>query len=192
MIRENHRSPIYRVSEASQTSASVTCTLQDFSLNKRCGFRGPNAAVHLASLDLPVPEQPNLACTTEQDLTILRLSKNEFWVLADTTAAEEHLNTVLDTPTPNECYPLFCQDSHAWLELSGQHLADIMAKVCAVDMRESEFTLGSIAQTSVARINAIVVHRQSANGPVFTLLSDSSSASYFWDAIEDAMLEFNQ
>jgi len=66
----------------------------------------------------------------------------------------------------------------------------MFAKICGVDLSEGAFSVTSIAQTSVARTNAIVV-RQDKNGEeVFLLLSDLASSQYLWDAISDASSEF--
>ena len=88
------------------------------------------------------------------------------------------------------CYPLYCQDSHAWFTLTGAHLPETLAKVCGVDLREAAFPLGSIAQTSAARINVIVIHHEVYGIPCFSVLCDSAAAEYLWDSLLDAMNEF--
>ncbi len=188
----NQRSPIQPSNATAQEQPAASCFLADLSLQMRCGFRGINASAHLLELGLPVPQKPNQASATQRGLTVLRLSPNEFWILADANVSAASFTLISESNPPAQCYPLFCQDSHAWLELSGAHLANIMAKVSAVDMREPAFAVGSIAQTSVAKVNAIVIHRQTANGSAFSLLSDSASANYLWQAVVDAMLEFNR
>ncbi len=47
-----------------------------------------------------------------------------------------------------------------------------------------------MVQTSVARLNAIVVNACMATLPVFHLLCDRASAHYLWGALLDAMDEF--
>jgi sarcosine oxidase subunit gamma len=61
-----------------------------------------------------------------------------------------------------------------------------MAKLCGMDLRPKRFPAGSIAQTSVARLNAIVI----AQAGGFYLLADSAAAEYFWACLTDAMAEF--
>lgn len=55
-------------------------------------------------------------------------------------------------------YLLPRQDSHAWMMLTGDYVSAIMAKLCGVDLSSEEFKPGQIVQTSVARINAIVLN----------------------------------
>jgi sarcosine oxidase subunit gamma len=65
-----------------------------------------------------------------------------------------------------------------------------MAKICGVDLRAHKFDNGAIAQTSVARLGAVVA-RADINGTLaFHLFVDSASAEYFWDCVIDAMQEF--
>jgi sarcosine oxidase, subunit gamma len=87
-------------------------------------------------------------------------------------------------------YPLLRRDSHAWLVLGGAKAADMMAKICAVDLRPHKFTNLSIAQTSVAKMSAIVTRADIGATPAFHLLADSASALYFWGCLMDAAHEF--
>jgi sarcosine oxidase subunit gamma len=82
------------------------------------------------------------------------------------------------------------QDSHAWLLLSGQESAAVMAKLCGVDLRPESFPAGSVAQTSAARINVIIANLPQAELPCLHILCDRASAHYLWGALLDAMEEF--
>lgn len=186
------RSLIYRelsVPESPGFSGDAM-SLQDFSLQKRTGIRGVDAAAVLETLGSPIPDSPNQSRTEGFGALVLRLSAKEFWVLdLDGGSAVERV----DQADLNEkmCYPLFCQHSHAWFVMTGDFLAETFAKVCGVDLREKVFPKGSIAQTSVARVNAIIVSHELEGKPAFSILSDSASASYLWGALQDAMAEFN-
>jgi sarcosine oxidase subunit gamma len=175
------------------SSAQVArASLLDLSVVSRTGFRGINAEKYLQQAGLTVPAQPNQAYMGSEGELILRLSQKEFWVLDGLTTQDDILDKLSQHALPSyACYSLFCQDSHAWFMLTGHHLADIMAKVCGVDLRDDAFPIGSIAQTSVARVNAIVVSHQVNSTPVFSLLSDAASAEYLWEALLDAMQEFD-
>jgi sarcosine oxidase subunit gamma len=203
------RSPIYRqlshgqfiekadaalVNSMAQDSAIQVARsgLLDVSVLSRVGFRGNNAPAHLEQAGLPLPVSPNMASVADSGELVLRLSQKEFWVLSGPMVEDAGLNKLAEQALPEaDCYPLFCQDSHAWLMLTGEHLADIMAKICGVDLRDDVFPMGSIAQTSVARVNAIVVSHMVNSVPVFSILSDSASAEYLWTALLDAMQEFD-
>ncbi|RML61209.1 Sarcosine oxidase, gamma subunit, partial [Pseudomonas syringae pv. maculicola] len=49
---------------------------------------------------------------------------------------------------------------------------------------------GSVAQTSAARINVIVINVGAETGPRMQILFDRASLAYFKDAMLDAMTEF--
>jgi sarcosine oxidase subunit gamma len=52
--------------------------------------------------------------------------------------------------------------------------------------------VGAIAQTSVARLSAIVIAARIGAKSGFHLLSDVSTSQYLWDCLADAMLEFDE
>ena len=81
-------------------------------------------------------------------------------------------------------------DGLFWFALTGASATDCLAKVCGVDLRESAFPPGSVAQTSVARLNAVIVRVDAVAAPLFHLLGDSASAEYAWTSLLDAMQEF--
>jgi len=66
-----------------------------------------------------------------------------------------------------------------------------MAKLCGVDLQQQAFTVGQVAQTSVARINAIVINVSDAQTQKFNLLCDRAAALYLWDVLIDAIDEFD-
>lgn len=168
--------------------------LSDLSNLLRTGFRGLNSADHLRSADLPIPVKPNQVEVSANGELVLRLSQKEFWILANPNAqraGHASIDKILAANTPKQqCFPLYCQDSHAWMLLSGKHLSHIMAKLCGVDLSIAAFPVGSIAQTSAARVNVIVVHHQFNDQSCFSLLCDSAAAEYLWDCLLDAMQEF--
>jgi sarcosine oxidase subunit gamma len=170
--------------------------LLDLSIINRTGFRGINAASHFKKTGLLIPENPNKAISGVNGELILRLSQKEIWLLSSLssdclTSDNDAVNKINQLTLPqSDCYPLFCQDSHAWFMVTGNNLAHIFAKICGVDFSEDAFPLGSIAQTSVARINGIVVSHMVNSVPVFSVLSDSASAEYLWCVLLDAIQEF--
>lgn len=167
------------------------CALTDLTALARTGFRGQNAAAHLSSAGFSIAEKPNQFSTGPQGELVLRLSLREFWVLGGLADQGQSISALNAAPRPDSaCYPLFCRDSHGWLLLSGEHCAAVMAKLCGVDLRSSAFPPGSIAQTSVARINAIIVSHGVNGVPAFSLLCDIGYLPYLWDVLLDAMDEF--
>ena len=67
----------------------------------------------------------------------------------------------------------------------------MFAKICGVDLRPHHFADGRIAQTSLAKMSAIVIRADLGRTPAFHLLADSASAEYLWGCLLDAMAEFD-
>jgi sarcosine oxidase subunit gamma len=74
--------------------------------------------------------------------------------------------------------------------LSGGAIAQVMAKLCGVDLSFPAFKPGAVAQTAAARINVIVIHSGSVDAPAFHILWDRASKDYFEGALMDALEEF--
>jgi sarcosine oxidase subunit gamma len=186
------RSPVYRKLTSADTGrASIAAggnTPVDLSLMPRFGLRGKNAQRWLEDRGLPVPAV-NRAEAHADGCWVARLGATEFWILATTELAEQKDVPVLTTPEPG-CYPVHCGESRAWFALAGEARCAVMAKLCGVDLRPMAFAPGTIVQTSVARVNAVIIFHQLWGIPVFSILSDTASAEYLWDVLQDAALEF--
>lgn len=168
------------------------CALTDLSELARVGFRGGDSATYLQERGYRLPAQPNQAVRQEDGSWVARLSASEYLLLgsfADQGArvAAEEQRWVQDA---RRNYLLPRQDSHAWLQLSGEQCSAVMAKLSGVDLRLKAFPVGAVAQTSAARINVIVVNVGSDELPALQLLFDRASQVYFHEAVLDAMDEF--
>lgn len=168
------------------------CALIDLTDLPRVGFRGPDAAAWLSERGYTLPDLPNRAVVGADGTLVARLSQTEYFLLGNLTdrgqrIAEEEAGWQY---SERRNYLLPRQDSHAWLQLSGRHVAEVMAKICGVNLRSDAFPVGSVAQTSVARLNVIVINAGSAELAKFYLLCDRASAAYFQTAVLDAMDEF--
>jgi len=169
------------------------CALIDLSEVPRVGFRGRQSAEYLSARGFELPDAPNRAVTQADGSHVARLSQTEYLVLGSLAdrgqrIADEEARWELDHSAN---YLLPRQDSHAWLQLSGVHIDQVMAKLCGVDLRLQAFAAGAVAQTSAARINVIVINVGSQEVPTFQILCDSASVEYFKGAVLDAMGEFD-
>ncbi|MDP9940216.1 sarcosine oxidase subunit gamma [Ectopseudomonas alcaliphila] len=168
------------------------CALIDFTDLPRVGFRGVDSAAWLFERGYQLPDTPNRALPQADGSLVARLSQTEYLLLGsladrgERIAAEEVGWQLTDLGN----YLLPRQDSHAWLQLSGQHVAEVMAKICGVDLRPQAFPVGHVAQTSVARLNVIVINSSSCDLPRLHILCDRASLEYFHGALLDAMDEF--
>lgn len=169
------------------------CALVDLTGVSRVGFRGADSAAYLLARGFVLPDAPNRAVTQADGSHVARLSQTEFLVLGSLQdrgerIADEEARWEMDHSAN---YLLPREDSHGWLQLSGVYIAEVMAKLCGVDLRPQAFAPGAVAQTSAARINVIVINLGSVASPVFQILFDRASLGYFKNALMDAMKEFD-
>lgn len=79
----------------------------------------------------------------------------------------------------------------AMMRLTGHASADVLAKLCAVDLSDTVVPDGGAFRTSVARIATDVVRDDSGGAatgdrPSYVLHCERSSGQYLWDAVVDA------
>ena len=163
--------------------------LQDLALARREGVRGVGARGWLSSQGHTLPDAPNQIVASGGSGWMMSLSHREFWLLQPDSEAS--LSRPASESVAAGVWPLYCQHSHGWLQLAGESRAEVMAKLCGVDLSETVFPLGSVAQTQAARVSVIVAAHQNGNDePVFSIFVDQSLARYLWEAIEDAVGEW--
>lgn len=168
--------------------------LADLSPLPRIGLKGVRALEWLADQGWPVPAQNNTARQGPGGGTVARLSDGELLVLASPAKARsDHgrdIHALEDQVPGNGVWAVPRRDSHAWFLLRGPQAGACLQKLCGVDLRDGAFGPGSIAQTSVARLNTVVCRELDSGASAFHLFADSASALWFWDALLDAADEF--
>jgi sarcosine oxidase subunit gamma len=168
------------------------CHLVDQTDLPRVGFRGAHSADYLTARGFSLPAAANQASAQADGGWVARLSQNEYLLLGSPKdqgqrIADEEARWELDH---RALYLLPRQDSHACVLLSGGAIAQVMAKLCGVDLSFPAFKPGAVAQTAAARINVIVIHSGSVETPAFHILWDRASKDYFDGALRDALAEF--
>ncbi len=164
--------------------------LIDLSPLPRLGRKGRGALDALRAADIPVPPVNNMALYNSDGAIIARLADAEALILPDIELAGDTLDRFESSPERAGCYPVPRGDSHFWFVLCGTNAVACLQKLCGVDLGPRDFADLQIAQTSVARLSAIVIREDRADVPAFHLLADSASALYFWDVLCDAMDDF--
>ena len=163
-------------------------SIQDNSHKRRSGVRGIGADRWLKQQNLATPDTPNRIILTDNKTWVMSLSNREYWVL------EPHEDA--DTfPTGRDfsddgVYPLFCQSSHRWFVIAGEAKAQMMAKLCGVDLRSENFESGAVAQTQLALVNCIIARHTIDDEDVFSVFIDQSLAEYTLEVLLDAREEF--
>ena len=171
-----------------QTSREAA--LFDFSLMPRFGVRGAAAADYLRDRAFEIPEMVNTAVAGGEGRWVARLGKNEYWVLGATGEQDYPVSMIGPSGPAAGCYPVPCEEGRSWFVLHHPQKAAATAKLCGVDLRENVFPQGGIVQTSLARVNAVIIHHAVFGENVFSVFSDVASARYLWRALDDALQEF--
>ena len=180
-------------------NAATDLFLADLSALPRLGFKGRGTIAAMKARGVTVEAEPNRAYLQSNGGLCLVLAPGEVILLGDPLAANTKADTAaFDTmlnswklEDEERTYPLLRRDSHAWFVLGGKRAGDMMAKICGVDLRSHKFSNYSIAQTSVAKMPAIITRADIGATLTFHLLADSAAALYFWTSLMDAAHEFH-
>ncbi len=169
----------------------------DLSALPRAGFKGREAQSWPAAQGLVISPDNNRAVVQDDGALVARLADSEVLILSD-LACESGLCERLAqawSPDPDPgAYPVPRRDTNCWFMISGVHADALFAKLCAIDLRPHKFLNLAVAQTSIARLNGIVIRADSI-GPggdclAYHLLTDSAAAGYMWMCLLDAMAEW--
>lgn len=171
--------------------------LADLSPLPRLGVKGAGTADWLAAQGIRIPAESNQAVRQASGALAARLAPAELLLLGDLSGDPAPLDAIAAAwraeplpPARPRGYLLPRRHSHFWFLVSGEKAATMFAKLCGVDLRPGKFADGRIAQTSLARMNAVVIRDDRGGVPAYHLLGDSASAEYLWDCLLDAMAEF--
>ena len=179
-----------------QVAAARNLAMCDLSGLARVGVKGTGIGRWLSAQDLTVPTEPNRALRQDNGSLIAMLADNEALVLGNFEQRNRNVEELIaafvsgrESADPPAGLLVPRQHSQAWFRLTGHDMAATLAKVCAVDLRAAFFDNLQIAQTSVARLNAIVIRDDLADVPAVHVLADSASAEYLWECLLDAGAE---
>ena len=170
------------------TDSSTDLALIDISPMPRVGIKGREPERWLHIQRYVIDEALNKAYLQEDGSLIARLADNELLWLS---GVRTPVRSAEVSRSNARCYSLPRQDSHVEFMIVGRLSAEMMAKLCGVDLSPQVFDNLDIAQTSAARVSAIIIRADVAMIPAYRILVDSASDRYFWHCLMDAMGEFN-
>ena len=176
--------------EVEQANSLAIC---DLSALPRAGFKGREAQSWPAAQGLVISPDNNMSILQDDGSLVARLADSEVLILSD-LACESGLCAAITeawSPDPDPgVYPVPRADTNCWFMLSGGHADAMFAKICGVDLRPHKFPHLAIAQTSIARLNGIVIRADAGDTLAYHLLTDSASAGFIWTCLLDAMEEW--
>lgn len=176
-----------------KVSTAERLAICDLSGLPRIGFKGTDALNWLRGRGFDCGDTPNRTYLQTDGVLVAVLAPTEALLLSPLA---EPVLTLLDLAGTCSLddgirrYPVLRADSNFEFLVSGGDAAAMFAKLCSVDLRPSVFDAGTVAQTTVARSNAIVIRCDIEDVPTFRVLGDCASAEYMWDSLLDAMAEY--
>lgn len=168
-------------------------TIADLSPLPRVGFKGPGTIEAMKKRGITVEPKPNRAFRQADGGLCLVLAPGEVFLLSDLAGNGARCDALAKSwriEDGERSYPLMRRDSHAWLTVAGGDAPAMFAKLCAVDLRPEKFLDLSVAQTSVAKMSAIIARADIGKHIAFHVLADSAAALYFCTCLLDAAREF--
>ena len=183
--------------KAAEAAACGELALIDLSLMPKTGYRGPRALAWLEARELAIPPNNRGAIQTEGGL-VVRLGDREALLLGNPLPGNlQGINGLLhrlgeeySREPADGVYPVLRADSIAWFVVAGRHAPEMLAKLCGVDLSPEVFPDLEVAQTSVARSNAIVLRWDLGQTLAYHLFPGAALAEYLWDCLMDAMEEY--
>ena len=175
-----------------KSQSQPTLGLTDLTALERVGFKGADSVDWLQSRGWTLPAEPNTSII-DRGVVVLRLSATEFFFAAVVQQANSDVLALAESwsmELEHRVYRLERAHSHACFAITGAETAEMLAKLCAVDLRDHRFAPLSVAQTSVARGNAILTRLHDQGDPVVLLCSDMTASEFMWGCLMDAMHEF--
>jgi sarcosine oxidase subunit gamma len=167
--------------------------IADLSELPRLGFKGRDTLSVMQSRGIVLDSVPNRAFPQADGSLCMVLAANEVFLLSAPNSSDSYFTSLeKDWRIENgeRAYPLLRRHSHAWFGVQGDSAPDMLSKLCAVDLRPHKFGDLNIAQTSVARLNAIVLRADAGGRLTYHLLADSASAAYMLACLRDSAEEF--
>ena len=182
----------------SEAATARRMGLADLSVLPHGGFKGRGTVEWLTSQGLAIGADSNKAYVQAGGELAARLAPTEIFLLDSLQGTGQligKLNSAWQwapaAPRPQQGYPTPRQDSHAWFMVTGEKSAEMFAKICGVDLRPKHCPVGTIAQTSIAKMSGIIIRADLGGILAYHLLADIASAEYLWTCLEDAIAEFD-
>lgn len=158
--------------------------LRDLTSVPRFGLKGPGTSDWLIKRGYALPDV-NRSALLPDGLRILRLGREDVLLLGET--APKALSAFIESWEGfggPKGYRSWREEGWAWMRLSAPALCELMASLCAVDLRPGHVTPDAVVQSRLARLEAVIVPSESA----IDLFFDAASKAYVERAVAVAAL----
>lgn len=182
---------------AAEAETARRLGLADLSPLPRIGVKGAGTADWLAGQGIKVPDDSNRAIRQANGVLAARLAPAELFLLGGLSGERGPIEAIEAAwraeglpPASPRGFLVPRQHSHFRFLVTGDSAALMFAKLCGVDLRPAKFADGRIAQTSLARMNGMIIRDDQGGTLAYHVLGDGASGEYLWDCLLDAMAEF--
>jgi sarcosine oxidase subunit gamma len=148
---------------------------------------GPAAGAVAAHLGVALPATPH-TWVQGDTTTVIWLGPDE-WLVTSPFATPEELEAGLRTAVGGAGAVIDVSAQRTTLSLRGDHVRDVLATGCAIDLHPRVFGPGSAAQTTLA-LAGVVLLALDGTGTRFQVVVRSSFARYLAAWLLDAATEF--
>ena len=126
------------------------------------------------TLGQPLPVIPNTF--TVGDHTVFWLGPDE-WLLVTALGKEKETTRQLEKSLAGQCYSLVdVTGGQLLIRLSGNHIREVLAKGCTLDLHPRSFKAGQCAQTTLAKTSMLIALIDDI--PTFDIIVRRSFAEY--------------
>ncbi len=177
-----------------EVQAARSMAIADLSPLPRVGYKGRGALDWARTHGVTIGAKNNVARRQKGGGWAARLADSEVVVIDDLSGAGALVHRIESEWSMDNAdggYLVNRQGANFWFTVTGVNAAEMLAKICGVDLRPAKFPVGAIAQTSVARTNCIVIRADLGDTLAYHMMGDSASAEYQWECVLDAMAEFS-
>lgn len=171
----------YSTPDAEITAAQRSVALADETANGKLQVEGRDAETVWASADAEIGAA--VAIDSER---VYRLRGDCFFVSTAPGRDIAARRTLIDRASDR--FVTVTNLTHAWSEIRvlGRNAPTLMSRVCGLDFAAAAFPCGAAKQTSVARTTQLVIRRDAADLPAFSVLGARSLAAYLWEILMEA------
>ncbi len=171
----------YSTPDAETASAKRGVALADETANGKLQVEGRDAETVWASAEVAIGA--GVAVDSER---VYRLRADCFFVSTSPGRDIATRRTLINRASGR--FVTVTNLTHAWSEIRvlGPDAPTLMSRVCGLDFAAAAFPDGAAKQTSVARTTQLVIRRDTAELPAFSVLGARSLAAYLWEILMEA------
>lgn len=156
-------------------------------LTLRCSPSAEQKKVIESLLGVALPMKPLTSITDQEKLVSVRWVSPDEWLIIVSGEKAFEIESLFQEKMTGHYSLVNVSGGSTVLEVSGDHVVDMLKKSVPVDLHVSEFPVGKVVSTLFAKSGAIICRLDENR---FELVIRRSFADYLWLWIQDASREY--